>query len=230
MKEIQDKSKDNRKLCELIKKQLKRQINAKIDKEDWEAHFKNLYEEKTREDRTPKVTREREERHEYKPTYDEFLETVHKLRLYKAAGPDEISNELVKNGGKKLLQRLCNHISRIWEEEKMPREWKNGRLIPIYKKGGSLISQAKIRGLIINQDKTKFIRSSRKNVSKNTFLQIDPDKFQEVEEFKCLEVTITGGNDRNKEIKERIKAGNEALWSFQRILRGKYITKQTKWQ
>ncbi|KAJ3643672.1 hypothetical protein Zmor_026369 [Zophobas morio] len=45
MKEIQHKNKDNRKLFELIKKQpKKRQINAKIDKKDWEAHFKNMYE------------------------------------------------------------------------------------------------------------------------------------------------------------------------------------------
>ena len=46
-----------------------------------------------------------------------------------------------------------------------------------------------------------------------------------MEEFKYLGVTITGGNDRNKEIKERIKTAN--FWSYQRLLRGKYTYNQT---
>ncbi|KAJ3652111.1 hypothetical protein Zmor_018106 [Zophobas morio] len=92
----------------------------------------------------------------------------------------------------------------------------------------SLKSQAKLRGLIIiNEDKTQFMRSRRKNASKNTFLQMDAYKFQEVEEFKYLGVTITGGNYRNKEIEECIKTGKNAFWTYQRIVRDNYTYNQT---
>ncbi|KAJ3648970.1 hypothetical protein Zmor_020735 [Zophobas morio] len=53
----------------------------------------------------------------------------------------------------------------------------------------------------------KVYEKQQKKRQQKTFLQIDAYKFQEVEEFKYLGVTITGGNDRNKEIKERIRQG-----------------------
>lgn len=44
-------------------------------------------------------------------------------------------SRIVKNGGKELIQRLWKVISRVWETEEIPEDWKTAMLCPIYKKG-----------------------------------------------------------------------------------------------
>jgi hypothetical protein len=57
------------------------------------------------------------------------------MKLNKAAGSDEILPEVIKNGGLMLKQKVCQLIVKIWKQEKMPCEWPEGILCPIYKKG-----------------------------------------------------------------------------------------------
>jgi len=56
------------------------------------------------------------------------------LRNNKAAGTDGIHLELIKYGGNKLLNRIYEIVRQIWEEERIPEEWKETIIIHIYKK------------------------------------------------------------------------------------------------
>ena len=57
------------------------------------------------------------------------------MKSNKAAGPDEILPEFIKNGGLTLKQKIHQLIVKIWKQEKIPCEWSEGMLCPIYKKG-----------------------------------------------------------------------------------------------
>jgi sorting nexin-29 len=57
------------------------------------------------------------------------------LKSYEAAGPDDILPEFIKNAGFPLKQKIYRLIVKIWKKEKIPSEWTEGILCPIYKKG-----------------------------------------------------------------------------------------------
>jgi hypothetical protein len=49
------------------------------------------------------------------------------------AGTDEIYPELIKYGGNKLPNRIHELLRQIWEEKRIPEEWKE-TIIPIHTK------------------------------------------------------------------------------------------------
>ena len=55
------------------------------------------------------------------------------LRNGKSAGNDEISAELIKQGGTELVKELTKVCNRLWTKEKVPEDWKEGIIIPIPK-------------------------------------------------------------------------------------------------
>jgi len=57
------------------------------------------------------------------------------LKNNKAAGTDGIHLELIKYGGNELLNGIFELVRHIWEEERIPEEWKETKTVPIYKKG-----------------------------------------------------------------------------------------------
>jgi hypothetical protein len=60
---------------------------------------------------------------------------IKNMKPNKAAGPDEILPEFIKNGGLILKQKLHRLIVKVWKQEKIPSEWSEGILCPVYKKG-----------------------------------------------------------------------------------------------
>ena len=48
---------------------------------------------------------------------------------------DGIHLELIQYGGNKLLNRIYELVRQIWEQERIPEEWKETIIVPIYKKG-----------------------------------------------------------------------------------------------
>jgi len=73
------------------------------------------------------------------PTYYEVNQVIEKLKIYKAAGSDNIPAELIKQGGTELKTRIHKLIMKIWDEKTLPTEWMEGLICPIYKKGDRMI-------------------------------------------------------------------------------------------
>ena len=72
------------------------------------------------------------------PTYYEVNQVTEKLKTHKAAGPDNIPPELIKQSGIEL-KWILKLITKMWEEETLPTEWKEGIICPLYKKGDRMI-------------------------------------------------------------------------------------------
>lgn len=158
MEEIEINRKDNRKLFELIKSQNKQKKPVvNVTKETWERYFKELYRENREIDHQWKIEDNRDSE-ETEPTFEEFLEVIKLLKCNKAPGPDEIINEVIKNGGNELLTRIHNIIVQIWKREMMPKEWKNGLLVPIFKKGDSTKCE-NYRGIMLLNTAYKILTS-----------------------------------------------------------------------
>lgn len=69
------------------------------------------------------------------PTQDEVNKSVMHLKNNKAPGTDAITAELLKNGGSALYRRLFDLIKLIWVTEELPKEWHQGIIMPVFKKG-----------------------------------------------------------------------------------------------
>ena len=72
------------------------------------------------------------------PGLQEIQQEIGKLKSNRAAGKDRLPEELFKYGGEKLDRGLHWVISKIWDEEKLPEEWMDGVVCPIYEKGDKL--------------------------------------------------------------------------------------------
>jgi hypothetical protein len=61
---------------------------------------------------------------------------IAKLKSYKSPGNDQILAELIQAGGEILSFKIHKLINSIWNKgKKMPDEWKEAIIVPIYKKG-----------------------------------------------------------------------------------------------
>ena len=68
-------------------------------------------------------------------TRAEIEEIVNKNRNGKSPGKDGIRIVMFKYGGQEIKEKLYQLIKRIWQQERMPQEWKCGQIIAIHKKG-----------------------------------------------------------------------------------------------
>jgi hypothetical protein len=73
------------------------------------------------------------------PSFNDICFIINKLKCNKSAGSDNLSPELIKNGGRSLKQKLHKLILNVWETGKLPAQWTEGIICPIYKKGDRLI-------------------------------------------------------------------------------------------
>lgn len=169
MREIEANSRDNRRLYSLIKAQNKtKKTLAKIENEKWEKHFTELYKENEDAEGYDMDIIDNRDREEDIPTYDEYIQVIKHLKLNKAAGPDRINNELIKNGGDELITRIYDLITEIWKEETMPMEWGTGLLTPLYKKGDPT-QCSNYRGIMLLNTTYKILTSIiRQRLSKYT--------------------------------------------------------------
>ncbi|VDP27536.1 unnamed protein product [Schistosoma curassoni] len=68
------------------------------------------------------------------PTTEEIRMPVRQIKNGKAAGPDNIPAEALKSDVKVTTSMLYLLFKKIWEEEQVPMDWKEGHLIKIPKK------------------------------------------------------------------------------------------------
>ena len=58
-----------------------------------------------------------------------------KLKGHKSQGIDQIPAELMKAGDRKIRSEIHKLITSMWNKEKLPEEWKELIIVPIYRKG-----------------------------------------------------------------------------------------------
>ena len=69
------------------------------------------------------------------PSVFEVELAIEKLKNHKSPGIDQIPAELIKAGCSTIRREMYKLIISIWIKERMPEEWKESIIVPIYKKG-----------------------------------------------------------------------------------------------
>ena len=114
----------------------------------WTQHFQSLA--KSQEDTNPALkesikqsstllsaTCQKEEVFPEVPfSTEEVGHTVHKMKLKKSAGPDNLTAEHLKFGGQSIIIWLTEILNSIVDVEQIPTCLKLGITIPVYKGGG----------------------------------------------------------------------------------------------
>ena len=104
------------------------------------------------------------------PTKDEIRKAIKQLKNGKASGPDGIPAEALKTDLETSVEMLHPLFTKIWEEEQVPSEWKEGYLIKIPKKG-DLSSCSNYRGITLLSIPSKIFNRVLLNRMKNA---VDP--------------------------------------------------------
>lgn len=128
------------KLLRGLKKSTNESVEIKSINEDrWMQYFQRLYDDG---DITEwGVDADGDERHgddtdeQILITFEQVSDAVKKLKNRKTPSEDQISNELIKYGGKTLLQEITSLFRKILKAGKVPKEWKQSITIPLFKKG-----------------------------------------------------------------------------------------------
>ena len=78
---------------------------------------------------------------------EEVMENMQRMKNGKAVGPDDIPVEVRKCLGESALKFLTKLYNRTMESERMPEEWRDSVLIPIFKNKGDVQSCSNYRGI-----------------------------------------------------------------------------------
>ena len=110
----------------------------------WREYYKGLvheeYERQRRENDGERVNLEVE-----RISKEEVRENM--KRIGKAVGPDDIPVEVWKCLGETALEFLTKLYNRTMESKRMPEEWRDSILIPIFKNKGDVQSCSNYRGI-----------------------------------------------------------------------------------
>lgn len=68
-------------------------------------------------------------------TVEEVMEAMRRLKRGKTAGHDGITTEMVKNLDRNGVELLTQLFNLAWKNERIPRDWELGMILPIHKKG-----------------------------------------------------------------------------------------------
>jgi hypothetical protein len=82
-------------------------------------------------------------------------------------------------------------------------------------------------GLIINENKTKYLRCTKKDIRTEN-LNINNLHIEQVQQYKYLGFIINDSNSIKEEIKERIALGIKAYYANQKFFKSRLITKHSK--
>ena len=71
------------------------------------------------------------------PTLEEVTQTIKRLKNHRSLGPDNVSSELIKEGGQDLIYKMHKVMKEVWNTERMPKDWEEGMCVLSIKKGMS---------------------------------------------------------------------------------------------
>src|SRR6218665_2086785 len=66
---------------------------------------------------------------------EEIQRAIKNLKNGKTARSDKICPEMIKHGGEEVLEQLTRLFNKAWRLGRVPKEWRNGIIIPLPKKG-----------------------------------------------------------------------------------------------
>ena len=78
-------------------------------------------------------TNDKEELHQQAITREEVIESLRHIEKWKAIGPDDIHNEMLKNGGETLVNSLLYLFNSCLKAGYFPKQWRQSNLIAIPK-------------------------------------------------------------------------------------------------
>jgi len=110
-------------------------MNTKERAEIWKVYFDKLLNTEEPKELIKIGSREINEVEVEGLTIEGVKKAMRNLKNNKTPGTDGICPELIKYRGNKLLNRIYELGRLLWEEERIPEEWKETIRVPIYKKG-----------------------------------------------------------------------------------------------
>lgn len=126
-------------IWKFINRERKRRIGTtkKVKIQEWTRYFMELLEgqeRKSGEDGKAKEKGNQQEEGDESITEGEVNIQIKKLKKGKAAGGDELGNEVWAYGGRKVLSGLTKLINKVWKGEGLPENWREGIICPILRK------------------------------------------------------------------------------------------------
>ena len=80
-------------------------------------------------------------------TIEEVEIALKSMKTNKAHGPSGLNSDILKSGGKVVLEQLTKALQHIMATEESPAEWKDSVTIPLFKGKGDPLQCGKYRGL-----------------------------------------------------------------------------------
>ena len=106
---------------------------------------------------------------------DELNTTIKTLKKGKSCGPDKIPNEALIETNTKIRQIYLDMFNKIYDEEKIPKEWQEGEILRLYKGKGERGKCSNERGITLSSNMGKLferiINNRIQNVVKFTEFQ-----------------------------------------------------------
>lgn len=111
----------------------------------WKEYFENLLNCIVNEDgRENAIEVDHETNVKYeelikKPTVDQITKIINEQKNNKSPGENGIAAEIYKYGGDEIQRQIAEIVMEVWEQEQMPRRWKESVIYPVFKKGDKTI-------------------------------------------------------------------------------------------
>ena len=112
----------------------------------WKEYYKGLMNEENERERRENDG-ERVNLEVEKISKEEVRENMKRMKNGKAVGPDDIPVEVWKCLGEIALEFLTKLYNRTMESERVPEEWRDSILIPVFKNKGDVQSCSNYRGI-----------------------------------------------------------------------------------
>ena len=81
------------------------------------------------------------------PTLTEVKKSISSLKCRKSPGLDGLQGELLKYGGNRVHEEIFNFINKCWGVTEVPSQWKNAKIVVIYKRKGDKAECGNSRGI-----------------------------------------------------------------------------------
>jgi len=94
----------------------------------------------------------------------------------------------------------------------------------------TLEKEARYAGLIVNQSKTEYMKTSRGKDKITQQYITERNQFERVNEFTYLGFQINAQNKRSEEIRKRIQAGSRCYYANKKLLSNKLLNYNSKIQ